>query len=306
VKWHWNKKIFIIGIVGLLILIPGLSSLVYAENSIVSETITFFVFFDGYVQVLNIFDINQTYPQVTVDLFTDEPQNLLIVDENDSLLDYSILDTNATVFSLGANQIHVSYFTSDLTFKIGKYWTLSLNSSSKATIVMPLNTSIISLNKVPEQIESLNNQISIEMSSGEIEISYVAEHIFSEQTSDSWFLLIIIIFSITSISIFGIAIKLSKARKSEKPRIIEKILDSEKLFNQHKHLRPEEIQVINYLRDNNLKAYEAQIYEKLDLPRTTTWRLLRRLQGMEIINIEKSRRQNIITIRRKYQKVGNF
>lgn len=286
-------------------IIPVISSLVSAENPILSESITFFVFFDGYVHVLDIFDINQTYPQVTLDLFTDEPQNLLFVDENDVLLDYSISDKQATVFSLGANQIHVSYFTSDLTFKTGKYWTLSLNSSSKAKIVMPQNTSIISLNKVPEQIESFNSQISIEMSAGEIEISYIAEHVFSDQASDSWFLLIIVIFSISSISIFGFALKLSKSRKSEKPRIVDKILDSDKLFSQHKHLRSEEILVINYLRDNNLKAYEAQIYEKLDLPRTTTWRLLKRLQGMEIINIEKSRRQNIITIRRKYQKLVN-
>ena len=283
-------------------IIPGIPSLASAENPIVSESITLFLFFDGYVQVLDIFDINQTYPQVTVDLFTDEPQNLIFVDENDALLDYNMSNNQATVFTLGANQIQVTYFTSDPTFKTGKYWTLSLNSTSTTTIVMPQNTSIISLNKVPEQIESFNNQISIEMSSGEIEISYLAEHILNNQSSDLGLLPIIFLFSITSITIFSIALKLSKSRKSEKPRIVKKILDSDKLFNQHKHLRPEEIQVINFLGENNLKSYEAQIYEKLDLPRTTTWRLLKRLQGMEIINIEKSRRQNIITIRRKYQK----
>ena len=192
-------------------IIPIITSLVSAENPILSESITFFVFFDGYVHVLDIFDINQTYPQVTLDLFTNEPQNLIFVDENDALLDYSMLNNQATVYSLGANQIHISYFTSDLTFKTGKYWTLSLNSSSKATIVMPQNTSIISLNKVPEQIESFNNQISIEMSAGEIEISYIAEHVFNNQSLDSWFFPIIVIFSITSISIFGIALKLSKS-----------------------------------------------------------------------------------------------
>ncbi len=84
--------------------------------------------------------------------------------------------------------------------------------------------------------------------------------------------------------------------------ITEKVLDSEKLFYQHKYLRDEEIHVIRFLGENNATAYEAQIYEKLNLPRTTTWRLLKRLQKMEIINIEKSRRQNIISIRKKYLK----
>ena len=80
------------------------------------------------------------------------------------------------------------------------------------------------------------------------------------------------------------------------------VWDTEKLFNQHKYLRDEEIKVIQFLGENNTTAYEAQIYEKLNLPRTTTWRLLKRLQKMEIINIEKSRRQNIISIRKKYLK----
>jgi uncharacterized membrane protein len=302
VKWQWNKKKSIIGIVGLLIFIPAIPSFVYAQTSILSESITLFVFFDGYVQVSNILDINQTYPQVIVDLFTLEPQNLIFVDENESLLDYSILNNQATVFSLGANQIKTSYFTSDLTSKTGKYWTLSLNTTSVTSIVMPQNTSIISLNKVPEQIESFNNQITIEMSSGEIEISYVASHIFEDQPSDFELLPLIFIFSIIGATIFSVAYKLTKYKKPEKSKVIQKILDSDKLFNQHKHLRPEEIQVINFLGKNNLKAYEAQIYEELNLPRTTTWRLLKRLQGLEIINIEKSRRQNIVTIRRKYLK----
>jgi len=165
VKLLGKKTRTIIGTILLLVFTPALSSVVFAENPIISESLSLFVYFDGYVQVSDVFEINQTYPQVSIDLLTLEPQNLIIVDEQDSFLDYSITNKQVTVFSLGANQIKTSYFTSDLTFKTGKYWTIALNTSINVVIILPENTSIISLNKVPERIESFNNQITIEMSS---------------------------------------------------------------------------------------------------------------------------------------------
>jgi uncharacterized membrane protein len=298
-----GKKIqTVIRTVLLLTFASTLTSLVFAQNPIISESLTLTVYFDGYVQVANVFEINQTYPQIVLDLLTFEPQSLLFVDEQDTLLDYSILDIKATVFSLGASQIKASYFAPDLTFKTGKFWTLALNASTNTVIILPTNSSIISLNKVPDRIESLNDQITIEMSSGQIEISYITDHVLQDQDASFDYLPLILIFSIIATLVFGLAFKFLRTDKIEKSMIAEKVLDTEKLFNQHKYLRDEEIQVIRFLGENNATAYEAQIYEKLNLPRTTTWRLLKRLQKMEIINIEKSRRQNIISIRKKYLK----
>ena len=191
----------------LLVFTAALSSVVFAENPIISESLSLFVYFDGYVQVLDVFEINQTYPQVAIDLLTLEPQNLIIVDEQDSFLDYSITNKQATVFSLGANQIKASYFTSDLTFKTGKYWTIALNTSINAIIILPENTSIISLNKVPERIGSFNNQITIEMSLGEVEILYIAEHVLQDQPQDFDFLPIILVTSLIGFAIFGVVFK---------------------------------------------------------------------------------------------------
>lgn len=298
-----GKKIqAVIGIVLLLTFASNLISLVFAQDSIISESLTLTIYFDGYVHVADIFKINQTYPQIVLDLLTLEPQSLLFVDEQDILLDYSILETKATVFSLGASQIKASYFAPDLTFKTGKFWTLALNVSTNTVIVLPNNSSIISLNKVPDRIDSINGQITIEMSSGPIEISYITDHVLQEQDAYFDYLPLILILSIIATLVFGFALKFLRTNKIEKSMITEKVLDTKKLFNQHKYLRDEEIQVIRFLGENNTTAYEAQIYEKLNLPRTTTWRLLKRLQKMEIINIEKSRRQNIISIRKKYLK----
>jgi uncharacterized membrane protein len=79
-------------------------------------------------------------------------------------------------------------------------------------------------------------------------------------------------------------------------------VDMERLLEKEKYLRPEEVQVIHFLAEKHGTAFEAELYEKLNLPRTTTWRLLKRLEKMEIIDIRKSRRQNIISVRKKYIK----
>ena len=79
-------------------------------------------------------------------------------------------------------------------------------------------------------------------------------------------------------------------------------VDVDKLFEKEKYLRPEEVQVIRFLAEKHGTAFEAELYEKLNLPRTTTWRLLKRLEKMEIVNIRKSRRQNIVSVRKKYMK----
>ena len=286
----------------LLSFAPLLSSHVFAENPIISESLTLFVYFDGYVQISDVFEINQTYPQVILDLINPTTEDLLIVDELGSLLDYTITNTQTTVFSLGASQIKISYFTPDLTFKTGKYWTITLDASVNTTIILPENAFVISLNKVPERIESVNDQVTVVMSSGEIEISYIAEHVLQEQPARFDLLPLVIFSSLVAVLLTGVMFKFLRSKKPPELPATEKIMDSNKLFEQNKHLRPEEIQVIKFLGENNATAYEAQIYETLNLPRTTTWRLLKRLEKMDVINIEKVRRQNIITIRRKYLK----
>ena len=68
----------------------------------------------------------------------------------------------------------------------------------------------------------------------------------------------------------------------------------------HKNLLPEEKQAIQFLVENSGEAFEADLYDYLKLPRTTNWRLVKRLEGMGIIKRSKFRRQNLVRIKRKY------
>ena len=94
-----------------------------------------------------------------------------------------------------------------------------------------------------------------------------------------------------------------RSRKKPKVPIVEKKkrrIDSERIFREHKTLLSEEKQAIQFLIDNNGEAFEAELYDYVKLPRTTTWRMVKRLQEMGIIKTSKFRRQNLVRIKTKY------
>ena len=302
VTWLGKGATAILGALLLLLALPLSSPLVLANNPVISESLTLTVYLDGFVLVNHKLAVNQTFPSINFTLLSEELEELFIIDEQNLPLDYELVNDEAVIHSLGADQIRISYFAPDLTSKTGKYWTLSTEVSTNATVIIPEEVSIISLNSVPELIESANGQVSLVMPPGTIEIAYVAEHGFHQQTQgiETWQLVAIISFPIIASVAFALWFRRRKKPPQTKETEVE--VDVDKLLEKEKHLRPEEVQVISFLAEKHGTAFEAELYEKLNLPRTTTWRLLKRLEKMEIVDIHKSRRQNIVSIRKKYLK----
>ena len=280
------------------------SALATADSPVVSESLTLRAYLDGFVLVSYQLTLNQTYPTINVSLIGETYEEMLVVDEQNLPLDYAIANSEAVIYSLNTTRITITYFTPDLTAKTGKYWTLTADASTNATVILPATVSIISINKVPELIESADGQMILVMPSGTIEITYIAEHELGTQTQnpDVTSLITAILLS-AAFPIIASAIWLLKRKKPpfELAELTSEV-DIKKLFKKHKDLRQEEIQVVSFLAEKHGTAFEAELYEKLNLPRTTTWRLLKRLQTMGIVDITKSRRQNTISIRKKYLK----
>ena len=284
-------------------------SIAATENPVISESLTLSVYLDGFVLVTHELETNQTYPAVNVTLIGENHENLLFLDQQNLPLNYIVTDEQATVYSLGAGKIKAAYLTQELTTKTGKYWTLTAQVSTNTTVILPANVTIISLNNVPEQIESTDAQILLVMPPGTIDITYIADHNLTEQTSNTeppWLLIASLsILSITAcLAVFWILKRKETAEKKKKELGKPPEVDLDKLLEREKDLRQEELQVVNFLAEKNGTAFEAEIYEKLQLPRTTTWRLLKRLEKMEILDIKKSRQQNTVSIRKKYLKMS--
>jgi hypothetical protein len=70
-----------------------------------------------------------------------------------------------------------------------------------------------------------------------------------------------------------------------------------KILQEKPHLRPEDRQVLNYLVEKEGAAFESEIRSKFQLPKTTIWRLVKRLEREEVVEIRKASGQNLIKLR---------
>lgn len=309
---RWATVIFG-GIVILLLASFFMPNAVFAETGVKSQSLLLTAYLDGFAQVNQNLELDQAVMSINVTLLGETRQNLLVVDENSLPLDYSIAGNNAVIYNVGSTKVSVSYLTQDLTSKIGQYWTLEVDYPESKTVVLPTNASIISLSAVPEVIGNSDGHLTLKMPPGFMEVTYTAEHVPDEQTDlinknsgfELWQIGAILSLSLTiPLAVLGFWLLKTK-KKVKPPQKVEEHLtevDLDKLFGRHRELRQDEIQVVRFLASKHGKAFEAELFEMLNLPRTTTWRLIKRLQGMEIVDVKKSRRQNVVLIRDKYLK----
>lgn len=395
------------------------------------ETLITTVYPDGFTFVDLKLEVDKTFPTNNITIFGQVVEDLIILDKNGLPLNYQLNASSLSIHSLGTEEISVTYLTQDLTSKDGRYWTFTLNAPINAQITLPTETAIISLNKVPEIIETKNHQVTLVMSPGESQVTYVigvigtqehaqilmyeAENLVSSiknlgiiltkaevklQDSITAFnlgnyaeaetlaneandLAIQInqtaIFAISKIDDAENAIKnkenneetinltvaknllkqakteyelgnysealylanqtileaeqstvflsknnnfpfygfiaiiliafailfsyivLKKSRK--KPETSDKAkrqIDVQRILKEHTDLISEEKQAIIFLAENNGESFEAELYDYVKLPRTTTWRLVKRLKRMGILTVTKFRRQNLVRIKSKY------
>ena len=87
-----------------------------------------------------------------------------------------------------------------------------------------------------------------------------------------------------------------KAAKQRTPRE-RKPIEVERYLKRD-DLRQDEKDAIKIIAESNGEIPEAELYSKLALPRTTTWRLVKRLEKMGVVEITKVRRLNVIRLKR--------
>ena len=67
----------------------------------------------------------------------------------------------------------------------------------------------------------------------------------------------------------------------------------------HPHLKKEDKEVIEFLSEKGGQAFEAEIRERFpDMPRTSLWRLVRRLERLEIVEVKKIGLENQVQLKK--------
>jgi hypothetical protein len=70
-----------------------------------------------------------------------------------------------------------------------------------------------------------------------------------------------------------------------------------RILEERPHLRPEDQEVLRYLAEKEGAAFESELRSKFQLPKTTIWRLVKRLEREELVEIRKAGGQNLIKLK---------
>ena len=169
-------------VVAVCFLLLTLSSFVqYAIGS--PKVLDFTIYADGTTHVFYQTDVDPQSPDFVMNAYGSSIENLVVQDENGTLLSTKV-DTNAvTVATLGASTIKVDYDTPDLISKNGKTWTFHVNSPVDYSILLPKNTVIVGMSESPLNMQVVDDQSLISLPSGTSDISYVFGVLGTSQTA---------------------------------------------------------------------------------------------------------------------------
>lgn len=81
-------------------------------------------------------------------------------------------------------------------------------------------------------------------------------------------------------------------------------IDLDALFEAHQHLRLDDKEVIRYLAELGGEAFAAEIRDRFGVPRTSLWRMIRRLEGEDVVVVQNVGGQSLVRISDKYRVGG--
>jgi len=83
---------------------------------------------------------------------------------------------------------------------------------------------------------------------------------------------------------------------------VDVVIDLESIFEEHPELRLDDREVLKYLAENDGEAFAYDIRERFDIPRTSAWRMIQRLQRYEVVDERKIGGQSLVQIKEKYRR----
>lgn len=273
------------------------TSLVQQGLSIVDRSILT-VYRDGIVNVYIEASVDELEPYIILPLFSsrDKIDNVLAMDEEGEVLDYDYGENNTIiVYTLGARLVRLEYDTSGLTSMEHGLWTIKFTAPFNLTIILPEGSTIIYINRLPEAIKPRDGRIELTIGPGEWEITYEIPitpptRPPSQQptptppvpptapiTWDHLHYIIVGVCVICAALITAIIVKRGRLAKG---------------------LSDEEAEVLRFIRERGGRALEAELRERFPyIPRTTMWRLIRRLEKKGIVRVRKVGLQNLVELK---------
>ncbi|WP_461865719.1 helix-turn-helix transcriptional regulator [Thermococcus sp.] len=262
-------------------------NMVSAQFTMSSVTLT--VYDDGYVKVGYKLIPSEYAAQLELPLLGKHYENFFVEDENGNPLNFQVENGSILIYPGNAQIIRVFYYTPDLTSKEGLVWTLNISLNYSFTVVLPNNSVVVDLSDIPLSIA----QNRITMPPGNQGISYVLSYTQTPSKGDheERYLLFGLLGILAVTGVF-LGYRLKKGEKKRlklsRPEFMERLdgLD----------LNDEERRALLYIFDKGGKASQAEVREALGIPKTTAWRMFKRLEKKGLVKILKGRKENWVEL----------
>jgi len=290
------------------------------------------VYEDGWSEVTHIItNINSEFINVSI---AKDAEFLLVLDFSEEPLDYKLNDGKITIYSENLTGIKVIYYSQSFTSKNTEgVWAFNLLTDANETnIILPAYSTILGFEETPAKIKMENNKISLSFNSKKISFYYIIEPpVISEtkithattQTKPSETLKTYLKTETRFIT-QTISNKTTVITSLIMHTFIETITKTEAIFGLNifyiiilliiiaiiviifllkrrretmsEYLTEEEETIMNILKKRD-GIYQSELIEILNLPKTTVWRHLKRLERMGKIKIIRKENKNYITLK---------
>jgi len=281
-----------------------------------TRTLELTMYSDGSTHISTQIDVDALLPDFELDLFGPSVDNFIVVAEDGFLLSSEIMGNKTIIDTFGSSSITVDYDIHDLISKEGRVWTFSFDSPSDFTLVMPTSSIIVGMSTIPKNMEILEEQTKLELSSGVTEINYILgipqntiDPPSDNPTDSEDYTLPVIFGGIIAAGIAGasIIIKRNKSKSlqstiqteiiSDKPTE-RKFADPQAIFDFRPDMREDDKKIIQFISENGGRVFESELRKKFLQPRTTMWRAVKRLERLGVIEIDKKDLQNRVTLKK--------
>ncbi len=282
-----EARIIFAGIL-LLILLPNL----IRASSYSVGSLNFSLAANGNAHVTQtLTDVNVMTPSINVTIYAKTPQNLIMTSTGGQFLRYSPYYfgqyTNYTIDTIGASSVLIQYDTSELTNQSAGVWNFSINTAYNYTLVLPASVTSFPTPKALARSTDPAGQTILTMPAGRSSVSYFFDNVAGLPQYTLPLIGLIMGVSGGSLATY-VVVRRGRSRKA----------DSQKVLRAHPELRAEEQDVVSFLAQRNGEAMESEIREAFEkIPKTTMWRLLKRLEEAEVVTLEKAGNQNRVKLR---------
>jgi uncharacterized membrane protein len=271
------------------------------------------VYADGSASITQSISVNSSDVSITVPLLSPIITNVIATDQNGSPLSFQISNGNITVYTIGATGATIQYDTDSLTSKQGSVWSLSFSTQYNLTVILPARSSLSYVTGTPTSLSEQNGSPVVMVSPGNWSISYGVpiEAGSSSSTSVTTSNSITSTSSTTSTSKTNSGTPTSNSLLLTYGAVAAVIVAAgiagyfvysrrySRIDGQGTELRPDDVQVLNYISEKGGKVFEQEIRSRFTLPKTSAWRQIKRLERLGYLKVYKVGSQNQIELLKK-------